>query len=311
MSSIDELLRRPRRTGIACAIGAVLLGLVYMMIAGAPTAYLVINAGACVLGLLILAMLDLIVPAMRRQSGAATFVLALGLLATALLGDRVDGAARWIDLGVLYVQPSLILLPIMIVGFARSRDAFSTAGLIVAAVALAIQPDRAMAGMLTAGLATLVIVRRDQFTVTALFGSIIAFAATLLQVDGLPAMPFVEQILYSSFDNGLVAGLAVLGGSIVLVVPAILGWVCDIENRHTYAVFGAIWIAAIAAAAVGNYPTPVVGYSGGAVLGYVLSLTILPTVARSRLETNRASGTENVDAKSINQTLRLAAGCPA
>ncbi|MFM9864950.1 MAG: hypothetical protein ACKVRO_15225 [Micropepsaceae bacterium] len=277
MGRFESLLRRPRWTGVACAVGAVGLGLVYMMIAGAPAAYLMINAGACVLGLLILVMLDHLGPALRRQSGAATLVLSLALLATALLGDRVEGAARWIDLGVLTVQPSLVLLPVMIAGFAGSRDALSTAGVLVAAIALAIQPDRAMSAMLVSGLAALTVFRRDRLTVTALIGSAIGFAATLAQADTLPAMPFVEQIFYTSFDVSVIAGLAVLGGAILLLVPAIAGWVYDAGNRQTYCVFGAIWLAAIAAAAAGNYPTPVAGYSGGAVLGYVLSLTMLPS----------------------------------
>ena len=44
----------------------------------------------------------------------------------------------------------------------------------------------------------------------------------------------------------------------------------------TYAAFGAVWLAVILAAALGNYPTPLVGYSGSAILGYLLSLLGLP-----------------------------------
>jgi hypothetical protein len=35
-----------------------------------------------------------------------------------------------------------------------------------------------------------------------------------------------------------------------------------------------------AAAALGNYPTPLVGYGGSAVLGYLLSVALLPAGAR-------------------------------
>jgi hypothetical protein len=41
-------------------------------------------------------------------------------------------------------------------------------------------------------------------------------------------------------------------------------------------VFGAVWMAAVLAAALGNYPTPVVGYGGSAIVGYLLSLGLLP-----------------------------------
>jgi hypothetical protein len=36
----------------------------------------------------------------------------------------------------------------------------------------------------------------------------------------------------------------------------------------------------VAAAALGNYPTPLVGYGGAAVLGYLLSVALLPSGAR-------------------------------
>jgi hypothetical protein len=308
MGLSEEMVHRPPRIGIASAIGAVVLGLAYMVIADAPARYLIINAGALAIGLLAMAMLGRMTAQFERWSGQTMLVLAMILLATALLGEQVEGAARWVDLGVLFVQPSLILLPFMIIGFARSRDALSVVGLLVAAIALAVQPDRAMAGTLVAGLVALNIFRCDRFALTALIGSVIGFAATVVQADTLPAMPFVDQILYTSFDVSLFAGLAVLGGAMLLVVPAILGLVYDADNREIYCVFGAVWIAAIAAAAFGNYPTPVVGYSGGAVLGYVLSLSLLPKVGRSRLGTARSAGLENEDAKSINGDLRFAGG---
>jgi membrane-associated HD superfamily phosphohydrolase len=306
MGLFGEFIHRPRRIGIVSASGAVVLGLAYMIIADAPVRYLTINAGALALGLLAFAVLGRRTAQVERWSGQTTLVLAAILLATALLGEQVQGAARWVDLGPLFVQPSLILLPFMIIVFARSRAALSVVGLLVTAIALAVQPDRAMAGMLLAGLAALNIVRCDRVALAALIGSAIGFAATLAQADTLPAMPFVDQVLYTSFDVSLFAGLAVLGGAILLVVPAIIGLAYDTDNRETYCVFGAVWIAAIAAAAVGNYPTPVVGYSGGAVLGYVLSLIQLPKIARSRRETLRSAGSENDDANSINGDLRFA-----
>ena len=72
------------------------------------------------------------------------------------------------------------------------------------------------------------------------------------------------------------AGLAVVGGALLLIVPAIAGQWMDPENREVHAVFGAVWLGAVAAAALGNYPTPLVGYGGSAILGYALSLSFMP-----------------------------------
>ena len=279
MTIFDATMRRPRSLGIACATGAVILGLAYMAMAGAPTRYLEINVSALAIGLAMLALLGRSVVARHEWTSGAIMAMAGALLATALLGAEVDGAARWVNLGGLAIQPSLILLPVMLVAFSRSRNVLATAGILVAAAAMALQPDRAMAGMLALCLAVLAIIRRDRHAVVALAAGVTGFAATLARADTLPAARYVDQILYSSFDVHTGAGLAVLGGSALLLFPAIVGWNRDADNRATYAAFGAAWFAAIMAAALSNYPTPIVGYGGSAIIGYALSLLPLPKLA--------------------------------
>jgi hypothetical protein len=52
------------------------------------------------------------------------------------------------------------------------------------------------------------------------------------------------------------------------------------DDRAALLAFGGCWSAVLAAAALGNYPTPLVGYGGSAVLGYLLSVSLLPNRAR-------------------------------
>lgn len=273
--------RRPLMLGALCASASVALGLVYLGAAGAPARYLAVNLGALILGLASVALIGRIGAPTMRAAGVATAAIAGGLLATALLGDAAFGASRWVRVAGMSVQPSLVLLPPMLVLFARSRDSVSTLAVIAAAVALAIQPDRATAGMLALAMVVLMLLRPDRFVATVLAASVGSFAITLIRADGLPPVPFVDQILYTSFAVHPLAGASVLAGSALLVLPAILGWIGDRANRDAYAVFGAVWLATIAAAAFGNYPTPLVGYGGSAILGYALSLAVMPRPARA------------------------------
>lgn len=275
----NSAARRPRALGIACAVAAVASGLVYLMIADAPTRYLGINAMALLIGLGMLDLLGRAKPAGQQWTGGAIAAMASALLATALLGDAANGAARWVNFAGLSIQPSLILLPMMLVAFARARTALATAGIITAAAAMALQPDRAMAGMLVLGLAALAIMRPERHVLAASTASLAGLATTLARTDTLPAVPYVDQILYSSFNVHPAAGIAVLGGSAMLLAPALAGWGRDPANRETYAAFAAVWFAAITAAALGNYPTPIVGYGGSAIIGYTLSLLALPKLA--------------------------------
>lgn len=264
----------------AALIGSVALGLVYMTIANAPTPYLGMNIGALSIGLAMLALFRRAKASWQSHANRAIAAMAGALLATPLLGDQVEGIGRWVTLGGVSVQPSLILLPFMLVAFARERNRTSIIGMVLAAAALAIQPDRAMAGMLAAGLALLMVMRPDRLVVSVFAASVVGFAVTLARADALPAAPFVDQVLFSAFGIHWAAGAAALAGSALLLVPAITGWHRDPGNRPTYAVFGAAWFAVTLAAAFGNYPTPIVGYGGSAIIGYALSLLALPKPVR-------------------------------
>lgn len=293
MNIYRTTLRRPRILGMICATGAVILGLVYMAMAGAPARYLGINAAALLLGLTALALLGRTPPRGGQWTSLAIAAMAGILIATALLGAKVEGASRWVNLGGVSIQPSLILLPVMLVAFVRNRNGIATTGIIATAIAMALQPDRSMAAMLAVGLAVLAIMRPERHVIVGLGASVAGFAATLVRPDTLPAAPYVDQIFYSAFEVDPAAGAAVLGGSALLLIPAIVGWSREPANRETYAVFGGVWLAAIMAAALGNYPTPIVGYGGSAIIGYALSLLSLPGPTKASVGATTETSDQN------------------
>ena len=135
------------------------------------------------------------------------------LVATALFGVAVEAASRWVSVGPLSLQASLIVLPAIIVLYARSPDAIGTAAILLCACALAVQPDRAMAAVLVAGTTAILFARFSRLAALALVGAVIALGVTMLRPDALPAVPFVDRILYTAFDVHMLAGLAVVAGS--------------------------------------------------------------------------------------------------
>lgn len=281
-SVMDQESRNPRRLAALCAIAATGLGLFYLAAAGAPLRYLAVNAAALAIGLLAIGVVAEAGKLSRIGGGVVAVALACLILLTALFGISAGGVTRWLSAGGILLQPGLVLVPVIALGFARSRGAGPLLAVLIAALALALQPDRAMAGALAAGMAALALARPERTALVALGAALAAFAATLAQADASPAMPFVDQVLYSSFGVHPLAGLAVLAGAALLLAPAIAGLIRDPEHRPSYAVFGAAWLAVILAAALGNYPTPFVGYGGSAILGYLLSLLGLPPRAAVR-----------------------------
>ena len=271
----DEIVSSPRALGLACATGAVAFGLFRLACAGAPFTHLGVNAGALVAGVAVVALASRVD---GWRPGFMAIMTAAVLLAVAMLGDHAAGPARWLSFGGLPVQPSLILVPLMVVRYVRFPDGLSTMGVLLSAAALALQPDRAMAGVLAAGLVAGSAVRPGRLAVMASAAGVAAFALAIPRSDEGVTDP-ADLVLLSAFDVHPLAGAAVLSGVALLLAPALVGGVTDPGRRRVYVVFCAVWVSALAAAALDGAPTPVLGFSGAAVLGYVLSLAALPARA--------------------------------
>jgi hypothetical protein len=250
---------------------SVALGAAYMYAAGAPSYYPLVNFAALAVGL-IAAPVVMSARALKQQVvGALTVAVGLVLLATAMVGHRVDGASRWVLIAGISFQPSLILLPVVMVLVAGNRHWLSSIGLLFASAALALQPDRAVAGALTAGLAVQWLYRRDAWVTLSVAVASCGFVATLIRDDHVPPVPFVEHVVQSAFAFDALYGLAIVVALVILLVPAIVGVVTQTTDVAECAVFGTTWFALIAFAVGGNYPTPLAGYGTSGIVGYCLS----------------------------------------
>lgn len=267
------------KLALQCAAVSVAFGLVHLFAAGAPRRYLLINVGALAIGMIIAAVARVAGMWNRDAAGVTTIAIGLLLSAIAWLGAPVAGASRWIHVAGLSLQPSLILLPAAMVVFAGRRDMLSSLGLTIAGVALAAQPDRAMAGTLASGLGVLWIARRREPAVTlALVAAVAGFVVACIRPDAVPPAPYVEQVVQSSFAIHPLAGLAVVAGLVTMLIPTVIGGRTPLgphraatRQSDAFLVFGAAWLAIIVSAIVGKYPTPLVGYGSSAILGYCLS----------------------------------------
>lgn len=264
--------------GILCAICAVGLGVIYMTMGGAPQRLIVINLAALLVGLglcLWLAQSRLLGDG-RINTIAPLFGAAL--FATAIFGLRADGAARWVDVAGLVVQPSLLFIPLLLVLHSRRGDGWTATGLALSIAATAFQPDRAMAGVLVGALAVLALRNRERRDVTLALSAAAGFVITVVRPDKGGISPFVDQILFTSFEVHPLAGVGLAFGALMLVFPALLQ-APRVRDSSTGLVFGAVWSLVVLAALMGNYPTPLVGYGGSAIVGYLLSIAVLGSVA--------------------------------
>ncbi len=276
---------------------ACLIGLAYLNLAGAPLTMILVNGGAMIIGLLLAFTIRFSLRTTESFLTILTVVCSLILFATAVFGYAISDARRWILIGPFFVQTSSILLPLVAISFARVQNPWTTLAVIVAALAMAAQPDRAMAGMLC--LATLVVgwMRASKWTAGAAVICTMTFAATLLLPDNLTAVPYVDHIIWTAFEINLVVGLALWFGCLLIVSPIV--FLSKSERTTGHYVFTSCWFALITAAAMGAYPTPLIGYGSSAIIGYFLSLTLVRTKHElsATTEPKNLGGTEKKDSQ--------------
>lgn len=286
-----------------CGCAAAAIGILYLVAAKAPLPLIIVNTVAMLMGVVLAGAS----PHMRlssRLATGATVAIAGALLLTAAFGHAVDGVSRWVQVGPLFVQTSLVLLPVAVLLFAHTVNRFSTMAMIAIALAVALQPDRAMAAALCAGLLALLLVRRTRAVAIACSAAVVAVLITWLQADHLPAVPFVDHILWSSFNVHPMIAVALWVGSALLFVPLLV--IPSADARSVCVACGACWGAIVVAAIVGAYPTPVVGYGGAAVLGYFFCLAALGAqTRRTDLTTRTAVPASNQHARDTHQHAEL------
>lgn len=273
----NPFTRNPRAIGLACGLASVALGLAYLKIADAPFHYIVVNLCATVFGVGCFIATSIVAKHPAQVSPTVWLGSAALLIGTASFGQHVEGASRWLSVGSVTLQPSLILVPVMLVAYSQRRSLVAAASIILVAIALALQPDRAMAAVLASCAMLLAAKVRDRCASTVALCAMAGLGVTMHRADTLPAVPHVDRILLTAFDVNVATGCAVILGAGLLLLPAVLARGSNSRDTDAYAAFGAVWVTIIAAAAIGNYPTPVVGYGGSAIVGYFLSIAFLPT----------------------------------
>lgn len=277
--------RSPRALGLAGACGATLLGCTFMLLAGAPRAYVPMQLASLLLALASYALLPSAAwrDRLRRGGLPGAWVLAMGLalLATALFGNAFEGLRRWVQIGPLTLQPSLLFMPCLLLVFARSRGVLAELGLGLAALALALQADRALSATLAAGLGLLALRRPSWRMSGQLLLALACLAAGWVRPGGAAGAAFVDDVPQAAFALHPALGLLLGLGLLLPVLPALLGRGRPGEGEALQ-LFGVVWATLGLAALLGQASTPLLGFGGSAVLAYFLSLALLPGDAATK-----------------------------
>lgn len=279
---------------LATAVPAVLCGCALLVVLGAPQRMPLMNFAALLIGLVAAQIIWLLRGADPRVADWALLGAGLALPLTAVLGPQADGVARWLVVAGLTIQPGMIVVPIVALGLASRPNKLRVAAVGVAALGTALQPDVGAATMLLLGVGAAAIRTRSPgpalASLFALAGTAVAFA----RPTNLPPVAFVEHVLADSIAYGIGASLLALAGAILLFLPALLAR--SAVPTELPMAFAGVWAGGHLAALAGPYPTPVIGFGGSAVVGYLLCLSLMtlqPRVSGGHVTDLRSNSPED------------------
>ncbi|WP_260483456.1 hypothetical protein [Sphingomicrobium flavum] len=239
----------------ACAIALALLH-------GAPTMMIMAYGAASGAGLL-LGRLPL--RTLAERAPPVSILIASVMVLVAIWGVGADEVRRWVALGPLRLQPSLFLIPLLLVAPAGRLWAFAMA---IAALGLALQPDAATSAALLLALAVRAFAQPSGHAMVALAAAAAGLVFALMQADPLAPVRFIEHVM----QDHVAAGAA----SLILALIGLLAGLAALWTRRApFRSLLAFWLGLALASLAGAYPTPIIGLSVSAAFGFWISLSMM------------------------------------
>lgn len=214
-----------------------------------------------------------------RTTGSWRISIPMWLLLIILtfINPGMDGVHRWLSIGIIKFNVSMIVLPMLIIGLWQLSQVKSLWLTIIITFAisvfLAIQPD---ASQLTGFAIPMMIIlcNKTNKRVHRLFIVLILTILIILSwvfLDSLPPVAYVEGILSLLANMGLIwLTLGVLS-LLILPVPFILFPPKGLKLPSIC--IGIYFIIIIISTFLGNFPVPLIGYGISPIIGYFAAIT--------------------------------------
>jgi len=193
------------------------------------------------------------------------------------MNPGMNGVHRWVSIGIIKLNVSMIVLPIMIIALWKVLHIkeiwFTIVTTMAISVLLFIQPD---ASQLTGFAIPMMIMLCSKTNKRGLCSFIVGILSILIIlswvfIDSLPAVAYVERIVSLLSNMGLIWFTLGIISLVILPVPFIL---FPPKNLKLPSIcVGLYFIIILISTLLGNFPVPLMGYGISPIIGYFIPIT--------------------------------------
>jgi hypothetical protein len=206
----------------------------------------------------------------ERLRAKLAFTLGALLLITGV-GLAPAEASAWLHIGPVTVNLPWLLLPALLLASdvppQSAARPWAVGSLLMACSTLALQADPLLLGLVAVVLVVRAWHRRDITAAWLALGASALAACVGPSWQAPQALVFVDQVVHLGFEQGAAVGMGLVLMQTLPLWPAL---------RHRQArQHGLVWGLLLALSLPGWLPSPMVGFAGSLIVGYVLSLAVL------------------------------------
>jgi cell division protein FtsW (lipid II flippase) len=259
-------------------IPSIVMGVVAMYYSKVPTSIWAQNVAYLVIAGLISYFVVLSKPKVREsQFYIVSILISILFILLTFLSEGMEGVHRWVSIGIIRFNVSMIVLPIIIISTWRLLEAnqlwAAVITIITVSILLLVQPDASQLTGFAIPMMVMLYNKSDKKLLRLFILGILAVLIILSWVflDNLPAVAYVEEIVGLLGNMGLIWLVLGVISLVILPVPFILFPPKDLKLPSIC--LGLYFIIILVSTLFGNFPVPLMGYGISPIIGYFISIT--------------------------------------
>lgn len=265
-------------------IPAFFVGAAIMLVHGAPWSMPLLNLGAVLIGFVGVGLGAAKLSALTFRHPLAIVLSGLTAIALSFHDEGLQGVHRWVRLGPLRLHPAAIVEPLYLLALAvlwqERKTAVALMGLVMGLALHIAQPDAGQATALALAAIALAAIpdERKSARFVLLILAALGLIGAWMRPDPLTGVPMVEEIVSHAFARSWALGIMSLVVLAMLPLTAMnLARHCRKNQRSWFYgwMLTAYFVACIGVVAIGEFPTPVLGFGASPILGAILGMGLL------------------------------------